>query len=306
MTETPQAQSALSRHWLIDALVGGGLALCLMTVANAALPRTERLSVHPKPASHAAARPTAPAAPPALIAFQDPVPGYPIISPFGLRKLPWEEGGRLHAGVDIAAPAGLPVRAAADGVVIKVASDGGYGRFVELKHAAGLTTIYAHLGRFLPEIAPGVAVKAGSPVGLVGSTGSSTGAHVHFEVRNEKDHPLNPDLFLGQRFAEADDLPLSQAARIPRGVRVAYVSNIPHARREEMQERLEAKAAAQAATAVANASAVAALGSEGATPNAADSATDASTAASLQMVNGRIVNGRLANGRPHGRFQMQN
>ena len=284
---------------MIDALVGGGVALGLITVANAALPRVERTAApaQAKLVSAPAAR-TAPSPPAALISFQDPVPGYPVISPFGLRKLPWEEGGRLHAGVDIAAPSGLPVLAAADGVVVRVATDGGYGRVVEVKHAAGLVTIYAHLGRFLPQIRSGVAVKAGAPVGVVGSTGASTGAHVHFEVRNEKDRPLNPDLFLGRRFAEADDLPLRTAARIPRGVRVAYVSNIPRSKREEMEERLQSKLAAEAATTAANSTVIAPLPPSDAKPlNAADAATDVSAA---------IPHVRLVNGRPHGRFQLQN
>lgn len=283
----PPAHSGRSRHWLIDALAGGGLALGLITAAHAALPRIERIqpTAPPKPTQSAAA-PTAPAPPPALIAFQDPAPGYPVISPFGLRQLPWEGGGRLHAGVDIAAPAGLPVRAAADGVVTRVATDGGYGRFVELKHAAGLVTVYAHLGQFLPHIAPGVAVKAGAPVGLLGSTGSSTGAHVHFEVRDDEGRPLNPELFLGRRFAEADDLPLRAAARIPRGVRVAYVSRIPKAKRDEMQAKLEAEVAMAAAGAAVDASSATSVG---AAPQ---------TAGKPEVT--------LVDGRPHLRFRIQN
>ena len=303
MTDAALVHSDRPWRWIVDALVGGGVALGLITAANAALPRFEHTAEPPraKLTSLAVAHPAAPAIPPALIAFEDPVPGFPVISPFGLRQLPWEEGGRLHAGVDIAAPSGLPVLAAADGVVVRVETDGGYGRLVEVKHAAGLSTIYAHLGRFLPEIQAGVAVKAGAPVGLVGSTGSSTGSHVHFEVRNEKGQPLNPDLFLGRRFAEADDLPLRSAARIPRGVRVAYVSNIPKFRREEMEEKqqakLEAKAAAEAATAAMNATAVAdASGAAGKAASATDAATDAGSAPNL----------RTLNGRPHARFQMQN
>jgi hypothetical protein len=295
--DTPPVPDGRSRRWLADALVGGAVAVGLITAANAALPRIER-TAEPRarltslPAAPARSRPQPPAA---LIAFEDPVPGYPVISPFGLRKLPWEEGGRLHAGVDIAAPAGLPVRAAADGVVVKVATDGGYGRVVEVKHAAGLLTVYAHLGRFLPEVREGAAVKAGAPVGLVGSTGSSTGAHVHFEVRNEQNRPLNPDLFLGRRFAAADDLPLRTAARIPRGVRVAYVSTIPRSKREEMQAKLEEKVAAEAATAAMNATAVEAVGGGGKALSATDAAADAN--ASLPEV-------RMVNGRPQARFKM--
>ena len=299
MPDTSPAHSGRSRHWLIDAFAGGSLALGLITVADAALPRLERTP--PLPSRIAApAPPPAPAAPapaPALIAFQAPAPGYPVISPFGLRQLPWEKGGRLHAGVDIAAPAGLPVVAAADGVVTRVATDGGYGRFVELTHAEGLTTVYAHLGRFLPQITPGVAVKAGTPVGALGSTGASTGAHLHFEVRDRKGRPLNPELFLGRRFAEAADLPLRAAARIPRGVRVAYVSNIPTSKREQMQEKLAAELEAEGSTASANAAARPTALAAGAPRSAGEAAKDASTT---------IPEIRFVNGRPVGRFGFQN
>jgi hypothetical protein len=224
---------------LIDAVMGGGVALGLITAAHAALPRVEQ---SPRIARAATpVRPFPPAEPPAFIAFTTPAPGYPVISPFGLRQLPWEEGGRLHAGVDIAAPSGLPVLAAADGVVVRAGPDGGLGRTVEIKHAAGLSTIYGHLGKLLPWITPGVAVKAGTPVGAIGSTGASTGSHLHFEIRDDKGRPLNPELFLGRRFAEAGDLPLRDAQRFGRHVRVAYVSNIPKAKQEEMDARAQAE-----------------------------------------------------------------
>jgi hypothetical protein len=199
--------------------------------------------------------------------------------------LPWEASGRLHAGIDIAAPAGLPVLAAADGTVTKMEADAGYGRFVEIQHAGGLSTVYAHLARFQPQIAVGMAVKAGTPVGELGSTGSSTGAHLHFEVRDDQDRPLNPQLFIGHSFADADDLPLRAAAKIPRGVRVAYVSNIPKVRREEMQARLDEAAASDAASATA----------ADLSPNAAEHGVDASAV---------IARNRL-NGRPHARVRLR-
>jgi hypothetical protein len=125
--------------------------------------------------------------------------------------------------------------------VVRVAQDGGYGRFVEIKHAEGLSTLYAHMGKTLPNIAPGVAVKAGTPLGLVGSTGSSTGCHLHFEIRDSQERPLNPTLFLDRKFATSADLPLGEALRIPHGARVAYVSRIPASKRELMQATFDAK-----------------------------------------------------------------
>ncbi|MDB5445977.1 MAG: peptidase family [Phenylobacterium sp.] len=288
MTDTPGGRSGRARHWLVDAAIGASLALGLITVADAALPRLERSQpdrprlAHALPAAPAIA--AAPALPPALVAFQQPEPGYPVISPFGLRQLPWEESGRLHAGVDIAAPAGVPVLAAADGVVTRMATDPGYGRFVEIKHAAGLTSRYGHLAEYLPQIRPGVAVKAGQPIGQTGSTGTSTGSHLHFEIRDRKGRPLNPELFLGRRFATEADLPLKAAQRIPRGVRTAYVSNIPRAKREAMAAKIELAAAADAAS--ADSADVAA--------NASDAATNASEAGLKAVVWG---------GRPHGRFR---
>ena len=115
-----------------------------------------------------------------LIAFEEPVPGHAVVSPFGLRQLPWEGSGRLHEGVDISADAGVPVRVAADGVVVAAGEKGGYGRYVAVRHAEGLTTFYAHLGGIGAGVKPGLAVTAGQAVGRVGSTGTSTGPHLHF------------------------------------------------------------------------------------------------------------------------------
>ena len=231
-----------TRQWTLDAMIGAAAALLAITAAQAALPdRSASLTVSHKSPTVALvpAAVAEPAAPPALIAFQEPVPGHEIVSPFGLRKLPWEEGGRLHEGVDISAPAGLPVLAAADGVVTAFGVNGGYGRFVEVEHAEGLKTLYAHLGAIDKAMATGLAVKAGATLGAIGSSGTSTGPHLHFEVRDAKDRPLNPKYFLAQRFATADDLPLARAARVPRGVRIAQVSMIP----ESKKALMEAKAA---------------------------------------------------------------
>lgn len=246
-----------------------------MTVARAALPTPQ---VHSPPIYYAVADAKLPPAEPAvLIAFAEPLPGQAIVSPFGRRQLPWEEQGRVHAGVDIAADAGRLILASADGVVTRVSQDAGYGRFVEVKHAEGLSTLYAHMGRTLPNIAPGVAVKAGAPLGLVGSTGSSTGAHLHFEIRDRQDRPLNPTLFLDHEFASATELPLRAALRMPRGTRVAYVSRIPASKRGLMLAKLEAKS------------------SRASSPLAAASAADAS----LDAV---ALAGDGLPGRPHARM----
>lgn len=227
----------------MDAVVGAAVALGAITMAHAALPdRTEgppeiRMTSAPRIVP-AAARPAEPLQ---LIAFQHPVMGEEIVSPFGLRQLPWEENGRLHEGVDIAADFGEPVLAVANGVVTRAGQSYTYGRFVEIEHVEGLTTLYAHMGGVAPEIRPGLSVTAGTPVGQVGSSGTSTGPHLHFEIRDAKERPLNPALFVGKTFAAAEDLPLRDARRFPRRVRIAYVSRIPESKKALMEAKLQAK-----------------------------------------------------------------
>jgi murein DD-endopeptidase MepM/ murein hydrolase activator NlpD len=98
-----------------------------------------------------------------------------------MRNHPTLGGRRVHAGVDLAAPAGSPVVAAADGVVAYANWLGSYGLLVTLRHASGFETRFAHLSRIL--VSPGQLVTRGQTLGLVGSTGRSTGPHLHYEVR---------------------------------------------------------------------------------------------------------------------------
>ncbi|MDP3300279.1 MAG: M23 family metallopeptidase, partial [Phenylobacterium sp.] len=137
-------------HRLGIAVFGAVLALGAITLAHAALPRSE-----PAVETHPPQPP--PPEPVVLVAFHSPLPGHAINSPFGLRQMPWEDAGRLHAGIDIAAPFGEPVLAAADGVVTRAGSFPGYGRMVEITHAEGLVTRYAHLGAVARGLKPGQA-----------------------------------------------------------------------------------------------------------------------------------------------------
>ena len=251
MRETSLAPPGMARRGLTDGVLGGGLALIAIAAAHAALPDAlAPARPPPRPPVSALVAPARPAPPPVLIAFRAPVPDEEVGSPFGLRRLPWEQAPRLHAGVDLEAPRPEPVLASADGVVTRVGQDPGYGRFVELTHAEGLTTLYGHLDRFAPEVRPGAAVKAGHPVGLIGSTGASTGVHLHFEVHDAQGRPLNPELFIGRAFATSAELPLREARRIPRGVRIAYVSRIPRSKQAQMQDRAEHAQALQALAAL--------------------------------------------------------
>ena len=226
------------RRWATEAAIVGAAALSAFAVAHASLPRSSDIGQR-LPAIRSTFSPPAATRPVAvdhdvLIAFEEPVPGHAVVSPFGLRQLPWEGNGRLHEGVDISADAGVAVRAAAEGVVIAAGEKGGYGRYVAVRHAEGLTSFYAHLGRIGGNVKPGLVVGAGTEIGRVGSTGTSTGPHLHFEIRDQQDRPLNPAMFLGKAFAEAGDLPLDKAKRYSGRVRMAVVSYIPESKRALM------------------------------------------------------------------------
>lgn len=132
------------------------------------------------------------------MAFDKPVRGYAINSPYGLRRLPSEAAARHHDGVDIAAPQGTSIYTAAEGRVIRTGYEAqGYGRFVEVRHPNGMTTLYGHMSRV--DVASGMEVTSGQRIGLVGSTGRSTGPHLHFEVRRG-DRQVNPTKVMGRTF----------------------------------------------------------------------------------------------------------
>jgi murein DD-endopeptidase MepM/ murein hydrolase activator NlpD len=121
-------------------------------------------------------------------------------SPFGVRTDPIAGLRAQHEGIDFNAPSGTPVLAAADGVVQAASWQGDFGNMVEVDHGEGLMTRYAHLQRM--QVRPGMLVKRGDTIGTVGSTGRSTGAHLHFEVR-VFGVPQNPARFLKQDDAYA-------------------------------------------------------------------------------------------------------
>lgn len=109
--------------------------------------------------------------------------GGTITSTFGDRVDPLDGAHHFHSGVDVAAAEGTPILAARDGVVVSAGPRGGYGNAVELRHGDGTTTLYAHASKL--EVVPGQQVREGEPIAQVGSTGRSTGNHLHFEVRRE-------------------------------------------------------------------------------------------------------------------------
>ena len=118
----------------------------------------------------------------------EPVAYTRISSPFGYRVHPVLHTVRMHTGIDYAAPTGTPIKAAADGEVIFKGWKGGYGNTVMIRHANGVETLYGHMSAFSPANGR---VRAGEVIGFVGTTGRSTGPHLHYEAR-VNGQPVNP------------------------------------------------------------------------------------------------------------------
>ena len=114
--------------------------------------------------------------------MKTPINGARLSSPFGMRKHPIDGFNKMHKGTDFAAPMGTPIMASGSGTVKKAGWCGGGGNCVVLKHNSTYETIYAHMSRFARGVKRGVRVKQGQTIGYVGSTGKSTGPHLHYEV----------------------------------------------------------------------------------------------------------------------------
>jgi murein DD-endopeptidase MepM/ murein hydrolase activator NlpD len=125
--------------------------------------------------------------------FTAPVTGVRLTSGFGKRRDPFSKRWAMHEGLDYAGPVGTPIRAAAAGRVVHAGWMGGYGKVVTIRHAFGYETRYAHLSRI--DVTRGERVAAGDRIGSMGSTGRSTGSHLHYEVR-ANDRPVNPAKFI--------------------------------------------------------------------------------------------------------------
>jgi murein DD-endopeptidase MepM/ murein hydrolase activator NlpD len=156
-----------------------------------------------------------------------------VSSRFGSRYHPILHMWRAHEGVDFAAAYGTPVRATADGIVTRVGrEDGGYGNVIELRHANGIRTRYGHLSGFARGLRAGERIEQGETIGFVGSTGLSTGPHLHYEFL-VNGHPTNP-----QRKDMGAGTP------VPRPLTAAFA-----AARERLRSQLEPGAPARAAPA---------------------------------------------------------
>ncbi len=151
----------------------------------------------------------------ASIPSQKPVTSVQVSSSFGIRSDPFTGRARRHTGIDIPGPLGTPIYATADGVADHAGWMNGYGNLVELNHGRGLETRYGHMSRIA--INPGDHVTKGQLIGYMGSTGRSTGSHLHYEVRIDGT-PVNPLPFL----ASSDYMvALKDAHDAPRGPQLA-------------------------------------------------------------------------------------
>ena len=135
--------------------------------------------------------------------MQTPIDGARISSGYGMRRHPVLGYNKMHKGIDFAAPRGTPIYAAGDGVVEKSGRNGGYGNYIRINHKNGLKTAYAHMHKFAKGVKSGKNVKQGQVIGYVGSTGRSTGPHLHFEVLRNNKHvnPKSIKSFSGRKLA---------------------------------------------------------------------------------------------------------
>jgi len=132
--------------------------------------------------------------------LKTPLDGARISSSFGMRKHPISGFNKMHKGVDFAAPIGTPVYAGGNGVIEMVGLNGGYGKYIRIRHNNEYKTAYAHLSSYKKGISKGVRVNQGEVIGYVGSTGRSTGPHLHYEIiyQNKQINPLKLKLPSGK------------------------------------------------------------------------------------------------------------
>ena len=155
--------------------------------------------------------------------LRTPIDGARITSGFGMRSHPILGYSKMHKGMDFGAPTGTPVYAAGDGVVDEIGAWGSYGNYIRLRHTGAVSTAYAHLSRFAPNLKKGRRVRQGEVIAYVGTTGRSTGPHLHYEVI--KGHAqVNPATV---------ELPM---ARTLEGKQLASFKQLVEQRRREFQD----------------------------------------------------------------------
>ncbi|MFL2543064.1 MAG: M23 family metallopeptidase [Alphaproteobacteria bacterium] len=132
--------------------------------------------------------------------LKTPLDGARLSSTYGMRKHPISGFNKMHKGIDFAAPKGTPVYAGGNGVIERAGRNGGYGNYIRIRHNNEYKTAYAHLSSFKKGISKGVRVNQGEVIGYVGSTGRSTGPHLHYEIiyQNKQINPLTLKLPSGK------------------------------------------------------------------------------------------------------------
>lgn len=179
--------------------------------------------------------------------LRTPVDGARISSGFGKRRHPVLGYSKMHKGLDFAAPTGTPIMAAGYGVVEKAGWFGSYGKYVRIRHQDGYSTAYAHMSRISSKLKPGQTVRQGQIIGYIGTTGRSTGPHLHYEilVNGKQRDPMSVRMPSGERLAGADlkafrlvrdEIDRQIAARGP--VKPAPVVSLPPMRPDDVAEQL--------------------------------------------------------------------
>lgn len=169
--------------------------------------------------------------------MRTPIDGARLSSGFGARRHPILGYTRMHQGIDFAAPTGTPIYAAGDGTIMKMGWQGGYGRYVLLRHNSTYNTAYAHMSGFGRGLGAGSRVRQGQIIGYVGTTGQSTGPHLHYEVhvKGRAINPLALKLPTGQRLAGKDLFAFQEArAKIDHNF-VASAKDVKIASRAEQE-----------------------------------------------------------------------
>ncbi len=158
--------------------------------------------------------------------LRTPVDGAKLTSRFGKRRHPILGYTRVHRGVDFGAPKGTPIYAAGDGMIEVAKWEGNYGRYVRMRHNQEIKTAYAHMSRIAKGIRKGKRVRQGQIIGFVGSTGLSTGPHLHYEVisKGRKTNPLSVKLPTG-RHLKGKELKRFEAARANLDRRIAEIAS---------------------------------------------------------------------------------
>jgi len=208
-TETPITKKPTLIQTLLQSVPRHVLLLCVLLLAAVIFVG----QLHQPPVGNAQMATSMEAVAPAAVSLPTPLPRpvqpaanltttpsiWPargtVTSGFGWRISPFGDGNELHAGIDIAYTMGAPVVATADGEVVVSGPAGGYGNLVQINHGNGISTLYGHNSQLAVNV--GQTVKKGQVIAYAGSTGKSTGPHVHYEVR-VNNTPIDPTKYLVQ------------------------------------------------------------------------------------------------------------